>query len=347
MATVRDSSQIAEDVPGTPVADGGSAQTLPPSGRPPFGRRTAGRRSRGAGWGPRLELAILIGPALLVFIAFVIFPVVLAAYYGFFSWNGYGPAVDFVGLRNYVVILTDPAFHEALGHNVFIAVMSLVMQGPIALGLALLLNRKMRYQSVIRVLIFVPYVISEVVVGIGWSLMLQSNGALNGLLEKMGLGALATDWLSDPSIAIWTLMVIITWKYIGFAVILFLAGLQGIPDELTEAAAIDGASYWQIQRHIVLPLLGPTIRIWAFLSIIGSLQLFDLVWIIWGQYVASTAGTSTMATYMVANGRNAASYGYGNAVAVVMFLISLVAALLDQRFLLGRDTAAAITGGKV
>ena len=189
MATVRDSSQIAEDVPGTPVADGGSVQTLPPSGRPPFGRRTAGRRSRGAGWGPRLELAILIGPALLVFIAFVIFPVALAAYYGFFSWNGYGPAVDFVGLRNYVVILTDPAFHEALVHNVFIAVMSLVMQGPIALGLALLLNRKMRYQSVIRVLIFVPYVISEVVVGIGWSLMLQSNGALNGLLEKIGLGA--------------------------------------------------------------------------------------------------------------------------------------------------------------
>ena len=94
-------------------------------------------------------------------------------------------------------------------------------------------------------------------------------------------------------------MVIITWKYIGFAVILFLAGLQGIPDELSEAAAIDGASYWQIQRYIVLPLLGPTIRIWAFLSIIGSLQLFDLVWIIWGQYVASTAGTSTMATYMV------------------------------------------------
>ena len=233
MATVRDSSQIAEDVPGTPVADGGSVQTLPPSGRPPVGRRTAGRRSRGAGWGPRLELAILIGPALLVFIAFVIFPVVLAAYYGFFSWNGLRTRRR---LRRPAQLRRRsspiPTFHEALGHNVFIAVMSLVMQGPIALGLALLLNRKMRYQSVIRVLIFVPYVISEVVVGIGWSLMLQSNGALNGLLEKFGLGALATDWLSDPSIAIWTLMVIITWKYIGFAVILFLAGLQGIPDEL-------------------------------------------------------------------------------------------------------------------
>jgi ABC-type sugar transport system permease subunit len=123
--------------------------------------------------------------------------------------------------------------------------------------------------------------------------------------------------------------------------------LQGIPEELSEAASIDGASYWQVQRLIVLPLLGPTIRIWAFLSIIGSFQLFDLVYIIWGQYIASTAGTSTMATYMVSNGRNAGSYGYGNAVAVVMFLISLVIALLYQRFLLRRDTEGAITGGKI
>ena len=223
--------------------------------------------------------------------------------------------------------------------------MSLVLQGPLALLLALLLNRQMRGQSVIRVLIFVPYVIAEVVVGTGWSLMLQSTAPLNGLLENIGLGALHSDWLADPSIAIWTLMAIITWKYIGFAVILFLAGLQGIPEELSEAAAIDGASYWQIQRRITLPLLGPTIRIWAFLSIIGSLQLFDLVYIIWGQYIAATAGTSTMATYMVANGRNAGNYGYGNAVAVVMFLISLVVALVYQRFVLRRDTAGALTEG--
>lgn len=305
----------------------------------PAGR---GPRSR---WTEPGELAILIGPALLVFVAFVILPVAMAAYYGFFSWSGYGPAVDFVGLRNYITILSDPAFHEVLGHNAFIVVMSLVLQGPLALAIALLLNRKLRFQSLIRVLIFAPYVISEVVVGLGWSLMLQSNGALNGLLEKTGLGSLATDWLSDPGAAIWTLLAIITWKYVGFAVILFLAGLQGVPEEITEAARIDGASYWQVQRHIVLPLMGPTIRIWAFLSIIGSLQLFDLVWIIWGQYVSSTAGTSTMATYMVANGRSAGSYGYGSAVAVVIFLISLVVALLYQHFVLRRDTEGALTGG--
>ncbi|WP_341978070.1 sugar ABC transporter permease [Microbacterium sp. LTA6] len=343
MTTTRVSPQGAAIAPGTPDSAGG-VQAQPPVGRPPISRPASQPpRRRGIGWGARAELMILIGPALIVFLAFVILPVGLAAYYGFFSWSGFGTPTDFVGFRNYVTILSDPAFHEALGHNLFILVMSLVLQGPIALVFALLLNRKLRFQSVIRVLIFVPYVISEVVVGIGWSLMLQTEGAFNGLLEKIGLTGLQADWLSDPALAIWTLMLIITWKYIGFAVILFLAGLQGIPDELSEAAAIDGASYWQVQRLIVLPLLGPTIRIWAFLSVIGSLQLFDLVWIIWGQYVSSTAGTSTMATYMVANGRGAGSFGYGSAVAVVLFLISLTIALIYQRFVLRRDTAGALT----
>lgn len=309
---------------------------------PPSPQRLRARR-RGLGWAGRLEVTLLAGPAALVFVAFVIVPVIAAAYYGFFSWQGYGPATDFVGLRNYIVILTDPAFLQALLHNFIIVVLSLVIQGPIAIGLALLLNRKMRGQSAIRILIFVPYVISEVVVGTGWSLMLQSNGGLNSLLKNIGLGGLAHDWIADPNVAIWTLMIILTWKYVGFAVILFLAGMQGIPEELYEAAALDGASYWQTQFRIALPLLGPTLRIWAFLSIIGALQLFDLVYIIWGQFVSSTAGTSTMATYMVLNGRNAQNFGYGNAVAVVIFVISLVVALFYQRFVLRRDTEGALT----
>ncbi|HHT14002.1 MAG TPA: sugar ABC transporter permease [Propionibacterium sp.] len=278
-----------------------------------------------------------------MFVGFVIFPVFMAAYYGFFRWRGFGPPTDFIGLQNYVTILTDGLFLSALQHNAFIVVMSLVLQGPIAIGFALLLNQQVKGRSIIRVLIFVPYVIAEVIVGTGWGLMLQTTGAVNDFLGKIGLEGLQQDWIANPKIAIWTLMVIISWKYIGFAVILMLAGMQGIPDELYEAAAVDGASYWQIQRSITLPLLGPTIRIWAFLSIIGSLQLFDLVYIIWGQYVADTAGTSTMATYMVREGRLTGNYGYGNAVAVVIFLISLVIALTYQRFVLRRDTDGALT----
>jgi multiple sugar transport system permease protein/raffinose/stachyose/melibiose transport system permease protein len=299
-----------------------------------------------ADWRKRAEIAFLAGPALVVFVAFVILPVLMAAYYGFFRWKGFGPPTDFVGLQNYLTILQDPTFRDAVGHNFLIVIASLALQGPLAILFALLLNQRIRGRSLIRVLIFVPYVISEVVVGTGWSLMLQDAGAMNSLLGKLGLESWQHSWIADPAIAIWTLMVIITWKYIGFAVILMLAGLQGIPEELYEAAAIDGATFWQTQLRITLPLLAPTIRIWAFLSIIGSLQLFDLVNIIWGQYVSATAGTSTMATYMYLNGHMAGNYGYGNAVAVVLFLISLVVALVYQRFVLRRDTEGALTGGK-
>jgi raffinose/stachyose/melibiose transport system permease protein len=323
-------------LPKPPPAAGDRAQMAPSPARRP------GRR--GADWRKVLEIALLTGPAILVFLTFVILPVLLAAYYGFFRWKGFGPPTDFVGLNNYLIILKDGAFHDALLHNGFIVVLSLILQGPIAVAMALLLNQKMAGRGIIRVLIFVPYVISEVIVGTGWSLMLQTSGAVNDILTKVGLPN--ADWLSDPNVALWSLMIIITWKYIGFAVILFLAGLQSIPEELFEAAAIDGASYWQTQRRVTLPLLGPTLRIWAFLSIIGALQLFDLVYIIWGQYVSATAGTSTMATYMVSNGRNAGNYGYGNAVAVVLFLISLVIALIYQRFVLRRDTEGALTEGK-
>ncbi|WP_430786336.1 carbohydrate ABC transporter permease [Actinoplanes sp. G11-F43] len=307
-------------------------------------RRRADRRR--VGWAQRAEITVLAGPAILMFLGFVILPVLMAAHYGFYRWKGFGPPTDFVGLDNYVTILQDRLFHEALWHNAQIVVLSLVLQGPIAIGLALLLNHRMRGQSVIRVLIFVPYVIAEVIAGTAWGLLLQTNGAVNGVLQSIGLDVLTRDWLADPDLALWTLMMILTWKYVGFAVILFLAGMQNIPQELAEAAAVDGASYWQTQRRITLPLLGPTIRIWAFLSIIGALQLFDLVYIIWGQYVASTAGTSTMATYMVTEGRNAGNYGYGNAVAVVLFTVSMFIALVYQRFVLRRDTEGALTEGR-
>ena len=339
--TLGANTAVGRQSQGTPVVGGAGVGAPVPPASPRVGGRRRGRAKM------RLEIAVLSGPPILVFLAFVIFPVALAAYYGFYQWHGYGPATDWVGLNNYRLILTDPAFQQVLWHNLVIVVLSLLIQGPLAIVVALLLNQRIRGRSIIRVMIFVPYVISEVIVGTGWSLMLQANGALNGLLHNIGLGSLQSDWLADPKLAIWTLMAIISWKYIGFAVILMLAGLQSIPGELFEAAAIDGASYWQIQRRITLPLLGPTIRIWAFLSIIGSLQLFDLVYIIWGQYVSGTAGTSTMAIYMVAQGRSAGNFGYGSAIAVVMFLISLIVALIYQRLVLRRDLKGAVTEGAI
>jgi raffinose/stachyose/melibiose transport system permease protein len=132
-----------------------------------------------------------------------------------------------------------------------------------------------------------------------------------------------------------------TWKYIGFGIVLLLAGLQGIPPELREAAAIDGATPWQVTRAITLPLLGPTIRIWIFLSVIGSLQLFDLVWIM--TLGGPANASNTMLTYQYTNGVQRTQFGYGATVSVVLFVISVVFALAYQRYALRRDTAGAVT----
>jgi len=280
-----------------------------------------------------LEIGLFLGPAMLVFVGFVILPVALAAVYSLFNWNGLGPLDRFVGLDNYVRALSDPLFRKSIGNNFTIIALSLLVQGPIAIFVALMLNRKMRGRTFIRAAIFIPYVLAEVIAGLSWKLLLSPRGGVNAVLESIGLGDLAQPWLANPDIALWVMFFILSWKYLGFAILLMLAGLQGVPEELTEAAAIDGASWWKTQRYITIPLLAPTIRIWAFLSIIGSLQLFDMVWVT--TRGGPVGATSTMATYMIQYGQG--QTGYGSAVAVILFIISLVIALLYQRFALRRD----------
>jgi raffinose/stachyose/melibiose transport system permease protein len=188
---------------------------------------------------------------------------------------------------------------------------------------------------------FAPYVLSEAITAVIWLLMLQPDGLVDQLLRGAGLGGLVHLWLADLRLVLFTMFVVITWKYLGFGIILFLAGLQGIPGELLEAAAIDGAGELQSIRHVTLPLIGPTIRIWGFLSIIGSLQLFDLVWLM---TLGGPAGaSSTMATYLIDHGFRRYQFGYGSAASVILFMISLVVAVLYQRYLIGRDTEGAVT----
>ncbi|MEA4945425.1 MAG: sugar ABC transporter permease [Propionicimonas sp.] len=287
------------------------------------------------------EIALFTGPALIVFVTFVILPVLQAAVYSLYNWNGLGPLQRFIGLDNYVRAFNDPNFTQAIGNNFFVLVASLLIQGPLAILIALLLNRKLPGRGIIRAAIFVPYVLAEVIAALSWKLLLSPRGALNAWLELLGLGDLAQPWLANPDTALWVMFGILTWKYLGFAILIMLAGLQGVPEELHEAAAIDGAGWWKTQWYITMPLLGPTIRIWVFLSMIGSLQLFDMVWV-------TTRGgplnsTNTMAVYMLVKGQTAP--GYGSAIAVILFVISLVIALVYQRFAMRRDLTGAISRG--
>jgi raffinose/stachyose/melibiose transport system permease protein len=298
--------------------------------------RVGGRRF--AGW---TSILLFLAPALAFFALLVLVPILQAGYYSLFRWNGLGPPTEFVGLANYQRAIGDPTFRSAIAHNGFIMLFSLMLQIPFALGLALMLNGRFPGRSIFRLLFFAPFVISQAITGVVFQLMLVPRGLVDRALEGFGLGFLVQPWLAEPSIVLSTLFVIISWKYFGFHMILLLAGLQGIPRELEEAAAIDGATRWQAIRHISLPLLGPTIRVSVFLSIIGSLQVFDLIWVM--TEGGPVNASNTMATYMIDWGFRRSQLGYGSAAAVILFVIAMVLALAYQRVVLRRDTEGAVT----
>jgi raffinose/stachyose/melibiose transport system permease protein len=280
-------------------------------------------------------------PALLLYGVFVLYPIVQSVRYSGYDWNGLEPLTNWVGLDNFKTAFADPLFIEALTHNAIIIVLSLALQIPFAVALAVLVSRRLKGRGLYRTMYFAPFVLSEVVTGVVWRQIYRPEGLLDMILASVGLENLTREWLADPQIALYSLFFVISWKYFGLHMVLVIAGLQTIPVELEEAAAIDGASWWQGFRYVTLPLLGPIIRVSMFLSIIGALQLFDLVWV-------TTKGgpvnaTATMATYLVDWGFRRGQFGYASAVSVIIFGLSLVVALLYQRFVLRRDLEGALT----
>ena len=297
-------------------------------------RRRPGRRR----WP---TIIAFLAPALILYLLFVIYPITQGIRYSGYDWNGLKPLTDWVGFGNFRKIFADPAFIGAMKHNGIILVLSLVLQLPFALALAVLLNQRLRGRAIMRMMFFAPYVVSEVVTAVVWRQLLRPGGFFDHTLAAVGGEGLTQEWLANPKIVLYSVFFVVTWKYFGFHMIIMLAGLQQIPAELREAAAIDGATWGQTFRYVTLPLLGPTIRISVFLSIIGSLQLFDLIWVMTGG--GPVNASNTMATYMIDWGFRRMQIGYASAVSVVVFAISLVVALAYQRWVLRRDVEGALT----
>lgn len=308
----------------------------PPAGQE-WNRRPLVRRVRD--W---LTAFLFTVPGLILFLAFVAVPILYAGYVSLFNWGGFGSPSDFVGVDNFTRLFQDPVFLGDLWRGLLLVALSLGLQLPFALAMAVLLNQKLRGRAVYRMLFFAPYVLSEVITGVLFSMIFApDSGLADKVLGAVGLDGVGGLWFAGQSTVMATLFLIMTWKYFGFHMMLLLAGLQGIPPELTEAARIDGANAWQRFRNITLPLLGPTIRMSIFLSVIGAIQLFDLVWVV-------TQGgpdhhSETMAVTMFQFGFKRYQMGYASAISIVMFLISLVFALFYQRYVLRRDTEGALT----
>ena len=278
-----------------------------------------------------VTIGLFLLPAFVLFLVFLVYPIFRSIYYSLFNWNGLGPAVKFVGLDNFKQILTDQVFIKAVVNCFLIVVLSLAVQLPMALAMAIMVGRDLPGRGFFRTIFFMPYVLSEVITGIIWLSLFSPDperGFINALLILIP-GAQAQNFLGDINAVMACVFVVLTWKYFGLHMLLYMAGLQNIPREIEEAAQIDGANRWQSIRYVTIPLLSSTIQTTMYLSVLGSLTQFPLVWIMTrGGPVNSS---EVMATYMYRYAFIRFQLGYGSAVALVMLSICLVFSVVYLR----------------
>lgn len=272
---------------------------------------------------PQITAFFFLLPALIIFSIFVVWPVFQSARYSVYEWNGLGPLDQYVGTQNYQKMADDPIFWRALKNNTFVVVWSFATQIPLAIFLAIILTGKIKGTSLFRTVYFAPMILSEVIVATIWSWIYNPTfGMLNTLLRDIGLEQYTQLWLSDESLVMISIMIVTTWKYLGFYLVLFIAAIQGISDNLYEAAQIDGANGWQIHRHITLPLLVPTTRVAGVLVLTGSLKFFDMTWVLTEGGPANAS--QVLATYMFKQSFRSLKWGYGSALAFTLFAIAFV-----------------------
>ena len=308
--------------------------TLGAAAFPAHGRRPLSLAARGRRLGVKPIVLLFLPPALLLFTIFVVLPVGEAGWYSFFNWNGYGAPTEFVGLRNYEQLFQTSAFRTAFGNNLLIIAVSILVQIPLALFLANLVSNRIRGAVVFRLIFFLPYVLADVAAGLIWRFVYDGDyGLVAAAANLVGVGA--PYLLADRGLAMYAILVVIVWKYFGFHMMLFIAGLQTIDRSYYEAAEVDGATRLQRFRNVTLPLLAPTIRLSVFFSVIGSMQLFDLIMPMTGGGPSNS--TQTMVTFLYSFGITRMRVGFGSAVGVVLFVICVAFAFTYKRTLMRND----------
>ncbi|MFI7446752.1 carbohydrate ABC transporter permease [Nonomuraea sp. NPDC049714] len=309
----------------TPIATAKSARPRPASPRRP------GRRRRFSVITPSWLFA---APALFVYALVVLYPAISGVFYAFTDWSGIGEDMSFVGLANFRTLLDDEQAMGSIGNTLLLTVAIVAVQNGIGLLLALGVHAKLRSRALLRVIFFAPVVVSPVMVAFLWKYIYNPDpsAGLNGLL------GLDVNWLGDPSVALWSVAGMVVWQYAGYSMVIFLAGLEGVPKELHEAAMIDGAGTFQRFRYVTWPLLAPALTINMMLSTIGGLKLFD-------QIFATTNGgpgyaTETLSTVLYKQAFVFGKFGYSTAIALVLALFVAAVSLVQVYYLRNREVTA-------
>lgn len=265
-------------------------------------------------------------PALLVFSLFNYYPFIMSIYYSFTDWNAISKA-KFIGLHNYEAFFEDPRMIQGLRNTVIMAVFGIVVQNAVALGLAVLLNMKLRSRTYLRTAFYFPVIISLVVTSVVWSQLLKYGGVLNTVLTNLGLEAWVHDWLGTVQTVFPTIIALSQWQAIGYCAIIYLAGLQSIPKDIYEAASIEGAKGIALFRHITLPMLMSTVTVVMFLTVVGALKLFDMPYILTNGGPGQASYTVYLAIYKAAFTNS--NYGYASAAGVILSVIIIGLTLIQ------------------
>jgi raffinose/stachyose/melibiose transport system permease protein len=287
--------------------------------------------------GKTFTILLCIVPGMAIFFTFLLIPMVQSARYSLYDWNGFGSPTDYVGLGNYELLYHNETFISAIRHSFQIMLMSLCIQLPLSMIMALMVGRgQLPGRRLFRTILFIPFVFSEVITAIIWRYVLHpsSDGLVNTVLSNIP-GYETVGWLADKDVVLYSIFAVITWKYFGFHMILYMAGLQAVNKDHEDAARIDGADEARVLRYITLPLMGSTIRLTVFLSILGSFQQLVIIWVLTqgGPVNYSQVITTFLYKYGIKNFK----MGYGSAVAIVLFAITLIFSISYQRMIMRQD----------
>jgi raffinose/stachyose/melibiose transport system permease protein len=247
------------------------------------------------------------------------------AFYAFTNWTGIGD-FDFVGLDNFKRIFEDPALIGSLKNTLFLAFGFLILTNVLGLLLALALNRSLKTRYLLRVLLFMPVVLSPLAVSYIWKFIFDFKGPLNSFLGWFGMEPKV--WLADPTLSLWAVLVVMTWQTTGMCMVIYLAGLATVSQDIEEAAALDGASTWRRFRNITVPSIRPSIAIASTLMLVQGLRVFDQVMALTGGGPAGA--TETLATQVYKQTFALSNFGFGAALALVLTLVILVFSVLQQ-----------------
>lgn len=285
----------------------------------------------------KLEFWIFVIPVIILITIAIYIPFFMSSFYSLTEWNGIGKTPHFIGLKNFIDIFKgDSGFKAASMFTMKYSILYIILINVFSLLIAVILDKKLKTVNILRAIFFIPYIFSLVVVGFIWKFIFSQG--FQSLNKITGIGLFNWSWLGNPKLAFISILFVSIWQSIGFYIIIYIAGLQGVPQDVIEAATIDGAGNMKKFIKVILPMLAPSVTTCVFYSLVNSIKVFDVILSLTGGGPGGSTYSVTYDIYREAFQNN--SYGYGTAKAMILFVVVLIITLVQLKFFKGKEIEA-------